>query len=651
MLAFFQKLGKSLMLPIAVLPAAGLLLRLGQPDLLNIPFIAEAGNAFFGNMFLASGQNEAAVFMNLALIFAIGVAIGFSKDNNGAAALAGAIGYLVMTYVTHAINGEVNMGVLGGIIAGILAGLLYNKFNNVKLPDWLAFFGGRRFVPIVTAGSSVVLGVFFGYVWIYVQNFINWLAHWIIDSGAIGVAIYGFLNRLLIPLGLHHIINTLIWFDFGSFKAADGTVYHGDITRFLHHDPTGGTFTAGFFPIMMFGLPAACLAMIVTAKTKRRRVVSGLLLGAALTSFITGVTEPIEFSFMFLSPLLYVVHALLTASSMAVTYLLGIHDSFSFSASLIDYLLNFGIATKPLLLLVIGIIYGVIYFVVFYFLIKWLNLKTPGREDEDEATEDHADSAGEDRHTAMAARFLKDLGGKKNLTDIDNCATRLRLGIADMALVDENALKRHGARGVVKTGKKNLQVIVGTTVEFVADAMKKLDDKDIAAYSGSADQPAESPATSLPPFDSHAFVAPLNGRLMALEEVPDEVFSKKMMGDGFAIDPSDGTVVSPIDGVVKTVFPTKHAIGLETKDGYEVLLHFGLDTVNLKGEGFNIVVAAGDNVSRGQRIAEIDLDGIKDKVPSIITPVIFTNLPNDRHVTLNQTGKVSQGDTDIIKIQ
>jgi PTS system N-acetylglucosamine-specific IIC component len=653
MLAFFQKIGKSLMLPIAVLPAAGLLLRLGQPDLLNIKFIADAGNSVFASMYLTTGDNAVAVFSNLALIFAIGVAIGFAKDNNGAAALAGAVGYLVLTYGCHAINPDVNMGVLGGIIAGILAGVLYNKYNDIKLPEWLAFFGGRRFVPIVTAASSFVIGFIFGYVWPYVQNLINSLAHWITDAGALGVAVYGFLNRLLIPLGLHHIINTLVWFDFGSYKATDGTVYHGDITRFLHGDPTGGTFTAGFFPIMMFGLPAACIAMILTAKTARRKAVYGLLLGAALTSFITGITEPIEFSFMFLSPLLYVVHALLTASSMAVTYWLGIHDSFTFSASLIDYLLNFGIATKPILLLVVGLIYGVIYFVVFYFLIKWLDLKTPGREDEAEGAEvAYRGEAGGDRSAAQAAHFLRALGGKTNVSEIDNCATRLRLTVKDMARVDEEALKRHGARGVVKTGKNTLQVIVGTSVEFVADAMKQLDDRDLEKYAQPPSAPAgDAKGEASPSFDPAAFVAPINGTLLALEAVPDEVFSKKMMGDGFAIDPSDGVVVSPVDGTVKTVFATKHAIGIEANDGSEILLHFGIDTVNLKGEGFTVYVEAGQQVRRGDKLAEIDLAAIKDKVPSVITPVVFTNLPGGARVVLKKSGRVQQGEAGIIDIE
>ncbi|MGE8203417.1 N-acetylglucosamine-specific PTS transporter subunit IIBC [Heyndrickxia sp. NPDC080065] len=648
MLSFLQKIGKSLMLPIAVLPAAGLLLRLGQPDLLNIKFIAEAGNAFFGSMTLDPANDPGAVFSNLALLFAIGVAIGFAKDNNGAAALAGAIGYMVLVFTTHAINSSVNMGVLGGIISGIAAGLLYNRFHNIQMPTWLAFFGGRRFIPIVTALVSVILGIFFGFVWPYVQNGIDSIAHWITSRGAFGYGVYGFLNRLLIPLGLHHIINTLVWFDFGTFTDAAGAVYHGDITRFLHGDKTAGVFTTGFFPIMMFGLPAACLAMIMAAKSERRKKVAGLLLGMALTSFVTGVTEPIEFSFMFISPLLYVIHALLTATSFAITYLLGIHDSFSFSASLIDYILNFGIAQKPILLLVVGIIYAVVYFIAFYFFIKWRDLKTPGREDEDEVTVDDVNVDGDDKYTKMAAGFLAGLGGKENLTNIDNCTTRLRLDVKDSSIIDESTIKRFGARGVMKPSKTNVQIVVGPDVEFAANALKKI-------YA--MDQPPE-PTMAPPPTqhtegvsaDTNQFASPLTGQLVKIENVPDQVFSQKMMGDGFGIDPQEGIVHAPFNGVVKSVFPTKHALGLETDDGLEVLIHMGLDTVNLKGEGFTVYVNEGDQISLGQKIAEIDIQAIKDKVPSLVTPIVFTNLKEDQHVKLLKEGLIRHGEKGFFEI-
>lgn len=455
MLGFLQRIGKALMLPIAVLPAAGLLLRFGQPDLLDIPFIANAGDAIFGN---------------LALIFAIGVAMGFAKDSNGAAALSGAIGYLVLTEGAVAIDPDINMGVLGGIIAGIIAGLLYNKFHDIKLPDWLGFFSGRRFVPIVTSVTMILLAFIAGYAWPPVQAGIDGIGNWIIELGAVGSGIFGFLNRLLIPLGLHHVLNSLFWFQFGEFNGAAG-----DIARFFAGDPTAGGYMTGFFPIMMFGLPAAAFAIIATAKPENRKAVSGMFIGLALTSFLTGITEPIEFSFMFIAPLLYGVHALLTGVSMWLTSMLGIRDGFTFSAGAIDYLLNFNIAEKPLLLLLIGLIYAAVYFVLFYFLIRAFNLKTPGREDEDESlTEDEdTETTGGTKYDKMASQFIKDIGGTENIDVIDNCATRLRLNVHDMNKVNESALKAHGAKGVMKLNKTNLQIIVGTNVEFVADAMKK----------------------------------------------------------------------------------------------------------------------------------------------------------------------------------
>ncbi|PLR83375.1 N-acetylglucosamine-specific PTS transporter subunit IIBC [Bacillus sp. V33-4] len=458
MLGFLQRIGKSLMLPIAVMPAAALLLRLGQPDLLDIKFISAAGDA---------------VFANLAILFAIGVAIGFSKDGNGAAALAGAVGYFVLTNGAQALDKTINMGVLGGIISGIVAGLLYNKYHDIKLPDWLGFFGGRRFVPIITSLAMLILAFIFGFIWPPIQEVINSVGEWIIGAGATGVGIYGFLNRLLIPVGLHHILNTLVWFEFGEFTNAAGEIVKGDLYRFLAKDPTAGVFMAGFFPVMMFGLPGAALAIIAAAKPERRKALTGVLLGLAFTSFLTGITEPIEFLFMFLSPALYFIHAILTGLSLSIAYLLDIHHGFGFSAGAIDFILNFGIAQKPLVLAGIGLVYALLYFVVFYLLIKKLDLKTPGREDDVEGEfEESGIATG--NYSEVAAGYLSALGGKENLVEIDNCVTRLRLKIKDMSLIDEAQLKRAGAKGVIKMGKTDLQVVVGTDVEFVANEMKRI---------------------------------------------------------------------------------------------------------------------------------------------------------------------------------
>jgi N-acetylglucosamine PTS system EIICBA or EIICB component len=627
MLGFLQRIGKSLMLPIAVLPAAGLLLRFGQPDLLDIPFIANAGDA---------------IFANLALIFAIGVAMGFAKDNNGAAALAGAIGYLVLTNGTQALDENINMGVLGGIIAGIIAGLLYNRFHDIKLPEWLGFFSGRRFVPIVTSVAMVILAGIAGIAWPPVQAAIDGLGNWIIDLGAIGSGLFGFLNRLLIPLGLHHVLNSLFWFEFGEFAGKSG-----DIARFFAGDPTAGPYMTGFFPVMMFGLPAAAFAIIAAAKPEKRKAVSGMFIGLALTSFLTGITEPIEFSFMFVAPLLYGVHAILTGVSLWLTTFLGIRDGFTFSAGGIDYLLNFNIAEKPLLLLVIGLIYAVIYFVVFYVLIKAFNLKTPGREDEVEEEDQVSSTAvGNDKYEQMANYFINDIGGKENISVIDNCATRLRLNVKDMEKVKDTALKAHGAKGVMKLNKTNLQIIVGTDVEFVADAMKRLDGKAVNTQDASeAASPSE--VEGLTQLNDQDFVMPIEGKIIPITEVEDQVFSQKMMGDGFAVVPSKGSVVSPVNGEIINVFPTKHAIGIKSKQGYELLIHVGLDTVQLNGEGFTVLVKEGDQITKGQEILKFDLDFIQKSATSSVTPIIFTNLTK---LNVKKQGNVKQGDNGVLSI-
>ncbi|MET3194216.1 N-acetylglucosamine-specific PTS transporter subunit IIBC [Bacillus sp. OAE603] len=451
MLSFLQRIGKALMLPIAVLPAAGLLLRFGQPDLLDIPFMAAAGNA---------------IFSNLALIFAIGVAIGISKDGNGAAGLAGAIGYFVLTAGATSINKDINMAALGGIIAGVIAGLLYNRFSGIKLPEWLGFFSGRRFVPIITSAVMLILAGLFGYIWPSIQDAINSVGNWIIDLGAIGAAVFGFLNRILIPLGLHHVLNTIFWFNLGDFTDAAGKLVHGDLNRFFAGDKTAGAFMTGFFPIMMFGLPAAAIAMIAAAKPERRKAVTGMFLGLALTSFLTGITEPIEFAFMFIAPVLYAFHAILTGLSMGIVNALGIKTGFTFSAGFIDYVLNFNISQKPILLILIGLVFAVIYFIVFYFAIIKFNIKTPGREDEEVDTDEVTTEIGD-------SLYLQGLGGKENLVNIDNCTTRLRLQVKDTSKVNESLLKKAGARGVIKLDDKNVQVVVGTNVEFVAEDLKK----------------------------------------------------------------------------------------------------------------------------------------------------------------------------------
>ena len=461
------KLGKALMLPIAVLPIAGLLLRLGQPDLLNIAFISEAGGA---------------VFNNLPIIFALGVAIGFADEKHGAAALASFVGYVILTSALKVLDPNINMGVLGGIIVGVTAGLLYNKYKNIKLPSYLAFFGGRRFVPIVTGAACLVIAGAAYFIWPPIGRVIGAFGDWTITSGNIGLFFYGLANRLLIPLGLHHILNNLVWFQFGDFMTVQNgidTVVHGDLTRFFAKDPEAGAFMAGFFPIMMFGLPAACLAMIKTADTKRKKATAGILLSMALTSFLTGITEPIEFSFMFLAFPLYVVHAVLTGISMTVMNVLGVKLGFTFSAGLFDYLLSYGLGTNAWILLPVGLVYGGVYYAVFYFVITKWNLKTPGREEEpaDAPERQTAAPAGAAetapaRQDTRGQKYLAALGGKDNIKTIDACATRLRVEVAHDDQVNADALKKLGARGVVKGAAGSVQVVIGPEADLISDEIK-----------------------------------------------------------------------------------------------------------------------------------------------------------------------------------
>ncbi|WP_136067189.1 N-acetylglucosamine-specific PTS transporter subunit IIBC [Modicisalibacter radicis] len=467
-----QKLGRSLMLPIAVLPVAGLLLRLGQPDLLDIAFIANAGDA---------------IFANLALIFAIGLAVGFANDSNGAAGLAGVVGYLVLDAVLHTLNEEINMGVLSGIIIGAVAGLLYNRFKDIQLPDYLAFFGGRRFIPIATGVAAVILGMIFGVVWPAVQTGIDTLGQWLIDAGNLGLFVYGVLNRLLIVTGLHHVLNSLVWFVFGSFEGATG-----DLNRFFAGDPSAGSFMAGFFPVMMFGLPAAALAMYHAAARDRRARVGGLLLSLALTAFLTGVTEPIEFTFMFLAPFLYVLHALLTGLSLVIMNLLDVKLGFTFSAGAFDYALSYGLSTNGWLMIPVGLCYFALYYAVFRWAIARFDLPTPGREPETVGATKAPADLGE-----RGPAFVRALGGAANLTSVGACTTRLRLVLADDKAIDEPALKQLGARGVLHLRGGGLQVILGPIADGVADEIR-------AAMNAEGAAPSAPPAVASATHDDES---------------------------------------------------------------------------------------------------------------------------------------------------
>lgn len=479
MLAFLQKIGKALMLPVATLPAAALLLRFGAINYeTEFHLGATVGgflNKYVAPFLLAGGS---AIFDHLSLIFAVGVAIGLAGD--AVAALAAVIAYQVLVTVLAKVpaafdfindEAKLNMGVLGGILAGGVAAYFYNKYHDIKLPDWLGFFGGKRFVPIITSVTMVVIALFFGLIWGPIQEVLNTFGNWVVSLGATGAAIFTTANRLLIPFGLHHVINAIAWFQIGEFTDAAGKVVHGDLHRFFAGDKTAGMFMTGFFPIMMFALPAAALAIIHTAKPEKRKMISSVFLGTALASFLTGITEPIEFAFMFVAPVLFVVHAILSGVSAFLVTALGIKHGFGFSAGLIDYVLNYPLATNAFLIIPIGLAFAVVYYFLFRFLIVKLNIPTPGRE-EDDVTE--ATAGGPSSMQEKAQKVLALIGGKENIVDVDACITRLRLILKDDKVVDEKGLKNLGAAGVMKLGQGSVQIVFGTQSEQLKDQIKKL---------------------------------------------------------------------------------------------------------------------------------------------------------------------------------
>jgi PTS system N-acetylglucosamine-specific IIC component len=448
------------MLPIAVLPVAGLLLRLGQPDLLDLPFVAAAGNA---------------VFANLGLLFAMGVAVGLARGNNGAAGLAAVVAYLVTAEGAQILIGVEEAGVAEaavrklsvpiGLICGIIAGNFYNRFSEIRLPDYLAFFAGKRFVPIISGFAALFLAVLFGYGWPVLEQGMNALSDGVVTSGSFGLFLYGLFNRLLIITGLHHILNNLAWFIVGDFEGVTG-----DLRRFFAGDPSAGAFMAGFFPVMMFGLPAACLAMYHAARKEQKKAVGGLLLSMGLTSFLTGITEPIEFTFMFLAPALYAFHAVLTGLSMAVMDFLDVHHGFGFSAGLFDYVLNYGLSTRGWIILPFGAVYFLGYYLVFRWFIVRFNVPTPGRS---EAEEQKPVAVGSVGPAGEAAALVAALGGRDNLLDIDACTTRLRLRVSSQEKVDEAALRSLGASGVLRPTKDTVQVIIGLRADEIAGNMRR----------------------------------------------------------------------------------------------------------------------------------------------------------------------------------
>lgn len=662
-----QRIGKALMLPVAILPAAGLLLAFGtvlQGDVLQsyLPFIKADGFQHVAQMMEGAGV---VIFDNLPMIFALGVAIGLA-GGDGVAAIAAFVGFMIMNKtmgaflgitsdnVSDAASGYANVlgiptlqtGVFGGIIIGALAAWCYNKFYNISLPSYLGFFAGKRFVPIMMATCSFILAFPMAWIWPTIQYGLNAFSEGLLESNTgIAVFLFGFIKRLLIPFGLHHIFHAPFWFEFGSFKNAAGQIIHGDqrifIAQITENVPlTAGKFMGGEFPVMMFGLPAAALAIYHSAKKENRKVVGGLMLSGALTSFLTGITEPLEFSFLFVAPLLFFIHAVLDGFGFLIMYLLNVYLGYTFSGGFIDFLLLNILPNKTAWWLVIpvGIVYAILYYFIFRFIIKKLNYKTPGREDKE--MQNNSVSVSE-----LPFKVLDAMGGKENIKHLDACITRLRVEVNEKSQVDVESLKQLGASGVLEVGN-NMQAIFGPKSDQIKHDMAQI-------IAGNITKPEETTIESEAMNESvtvegETIYAPLKGRTVPLDEVPDQVFSDKLMGDGLAIYPDNGEVVAPFDGTVELVFPTKHAIGLKSESGVEVLIHFGLETVGLQGEGFTVHVDSGDTIVKGQSLMTVDLDYIKTHAKSDITPIIVTN-SGEHEIKTTHDGAVDTGEV-LIKL-
>ncbi|MEK4666163.1 glucose-specific PTS transporter subunit IIBC [Niallia sp. FSL R7-0271] len=676
-----QKVGKALMLPVALLPAAGILLALGNAlhneALLDLaPFLDNSGVSMVASVMENAGN---IVFSNLPLLFAVGVAVGLS-GGEGVAGLAAIIGYLIMNvtmgtvkgYTAESVNGidianvlgipTLQTGVFGGIIVGILASMLYNKFYEIELPSYLGFFAGKRFVPIITAGSAVILGLLMVLIWPPIQTGLNAFSQNMVNANlTISALIFGIIERSLIPFGLHHIFYSPFWYEFGQYTTAAGDVVRGDQRIFMAEikdgvqNLTAGTFMTGKFPFMMFGLPAAALAIYHEARPERKAVVGGLMASAALTSFLTGITEPLEFSFLFVAPVLFGIHAVFAGLSFMTMQLLDVKVGMTFSGGLIDYIL-FGLInpqTNAWIIIPVGLVFAVIYYFGFRFAIRKFNLKTPGREDETEEEETAGGTTSD-----LPYEVLEAMGGQENIAHLDACITRLRVSVNDIKDVDKDRLKKLGAAGVLEVGN-NIQAIFGPRSETIKGQMRDImsGKRPRPAANASMDKEVKQQIEEVNPNalkgdvdGDDSLVSPIKGQLVPITEVPDPVFAGKMMGDGFAIIPSEGTVVSPVDGKIVNLFPTKHAIGIMADSGREILIHFGIDTVKLKGEGFETLVGENDEVKKGQPLLKVDLDFIKENATSTTTPIIFTNLAEGESVQINKPGNVDLNEEDIISI-
>lgn len=674
MLGYLQKVGRALMVPVATLPAAAILMGVGywiDPDSWG------AGNALAA-LLIKSG---AAIIENMSVLFAIGVAYGMSKDKDGAAALTGFVGFLVVTTLCSPAAvamiqkmpvdqvpvafGKINNQFVG-ILVGILSAEVYNRFSHVELPKALSFFSGRRLVPILVSFLMILVAFILMYIWPVIFNGLVGFGEHIQKLGSAGAGIYAFFNRLLIPVGLHHALNSVFWFDVagindipkflgGAQSLADGSATVG-IT---------GRYQAGFFPIMMFGLPGAALAIYHCARPENRVKVGSIMLAAAFAAFFTGITEPLEFSFMFVAPVLYLIHAVLTGISVFIAASMHWIAGFGFSAGLVDMVLSTRnpLATHWYMLIPQGLVFFVIYYVVFRFTIKKFNLMTPGRElavdgDETNGYDVNVDKTdnGESATESLARRYIGAIGGSANLTSIDACITRLRLNVNDSAQVNEAVAKRLGASGVIRLNKQSVQIIVGTQAESIASAMKKVLTKGPVAAAATSSAPAEPDVKPQAVLNSEkqviaTLLAPVSGEVVALDDVPDEAFASKAVGDGLAIKPSDKWVVAPIAGTLVKIFNTNHAFCLETDNGVEIVVHMGLDTVALEGKGFSRLVEEGASVVAGQRVLEMDLEFLNANARSMVSPVVVSNSDDFAGLTLLAQGQVIAGETPLYEVK
>ena len=675
-----QRVGRSFMLPIALLPVAGLLLGIGS-SFTNETMLAAYGlnsvihpGTLIYTILDVMSQTGSAVFNNLALLFAMGVAIGMARKEKEVAALSGAVAYIIMnTAIQAMINAAggveampanstttmlgittLQMGVFGGIVVGLGVAALHNKFYKIELPQVLAFFGGTRFVPIVSSIVYLVVGIAMFYIWPVVQSGIAALGALVLASGYAGTFIYGLLERALIPFGLHHVFYMPFWQTaVGGTAIIDGVTVTGAQNIFFAELASKSTtvfsvsatrFMAGKFPFMMFGLPGAALAMYQCAKPEKKKVAGGLLLSAALTAFLTGITEPLEFTFIFVALPMYAVHCVLAGLSFMLMHILNVGVGMTFSGGLIDLVL-FGVMqgnakTHWVWVVVVGAVYFVLYYIIFRFMISKFDYKTPGRDDAEEvklytradvnarsAASGSTAPAGDD---PVSALIVEGLGGADNLSDVDCCATRLRCTVKDVALVKQDVLKASGASGVICKGD-GVQVVYGPKVAVIK---AKLEDYLENAPKTPAAHAAKDTVLS----------ACLNGTVVPLADVKDEAFASGALGDGIAIEPTDGELVAPADGEISSTFETHHAVGMTTADGAELLMHIGIDTVKLGGKHFTYLVNEGDKVKKGQPLIRFELEAIKAEGYPVTTPLIVCNTDDYAAVAAKASGTVKQGD-------